>query len=447
MKNLRLLLLFTGLFFNFYFIPAIQNFSSAEQLPKKQNSLINIPSIDSIVNNSIDKHIFPGCQVYILQNGVPIYDKSFGYFTYNKKQKVAPNTLYDLASLTKTTATLLAVMKLYDEGKIQLDDQISKYLPFLKNSDKANITITELLFHESGLPGSMLFYRKTIEKTSGATDSDKDEPRTSLKAYRYKPNAASKRYSEKYNLQVSGSLFLPGEFHKTAMQMIADVKLRPKTYLYSCVNFILLKEIVESVSGESLDVFVQKNFYEPMQLCHIGFLPLRKFEKKDIAPTLAKDFLRNDTIQGFVHDPDAAFLGGISGNAGLFASAHDVAWVYQMLLNGGELNGVRYLTKKTCELFTTTTSGSGRRGLGFDKPVPSNPRINPCCELAPVESYGHTGYTGTGCWVDPINKIVYVFLSNRTYPDDGVNKLARMSIRPKIQEEIYRTSKTLAHNR
>jgi len=178
-----------------------------------------------------------------------------------------------------------------------------------------------------------------------------------------------------------------------------------------------------------------------MKLSSMSYLPLRTHKKEDVAPTLRKDFLRNGVIQGYVHDPAAAFLGGVSGNAGLFATARDVATVYQMLLNMGELDGKRYLRAETCKLFTTTVSASGRRGLGYDKPVPSKPNTNPCCISAPQGVYGHTGYTGTCCWVDPVNKIVYVFLSNRTYPNDGVNKLARMGIRPRIQEVIYQSIK------
>jgi CubicO group peptidase (beta-lactamase class C family) len=178
-----------------------------------------------------------------------------------------------------------------------------------------------------------------------------------------------------------------------------------------------------------------------MKLNNIAYLPLRKHKREDIAPTLKKDYLRNGVIQGFVHDPSAAFLGGVSGNAGLFATAGDVATIYQMLLNNGEYEGKSYLCAETCKLFTTTVSESGRRGLGFDKPVPSKPNTNPCCVSAPQAVYGHTGYTGTCCWVDPVNKLVYVFLSNRTYPGDGPNKLASMSIRPKIQEVIYQSIK------
>ena len=209
--------------------------------------------------------------------------------------------------------------------------------------------------------------------------------------------------------------------------------------MYSCVNFILLKEVAEAISGMSMDALLDREFYGPMKLQNMAYLPLRMHKKEDVAPTIKKDFLRNGKLQGFVHDPDAAFLGGISGNAGLFATSRDVASMYQMLLNDGEFNGKRYLSAETCKLFTTTTSASGRRGLGFDKPTPASQSTSPCSALAPQATFGHTGYTGTCCWVDPVNKLVYVFLSNRTYPDDAVNKLARMSIRPKIQEVIYKS--------
>ena len=190
-----------------------------------------------------------------------------------------------------------------------------------------------------------------------------------------------------------------------------------------------------------MDLFLEKEFYSPMKLNSMSYLPLRTHQKKDIAPTFARDFLRNGVLQGYVHDPDAAFLGGVAGNAGLFATARDVATVYQMLLNRGEIDGKRYLSASTCRIFTTTTSKSGRRYLGFDKPVPSNPKHSPCCISAPSEVYGHTGYTGTCCWVDPVNRLIYVFLSNRTYPNDGINKLAKMDIRTKIQEVIYQSLK------
>jgi CubicO group peptidase (beta-lactamase class C family) len=398
-------------------------------------SSTTLARIDSIVKDGIKAGAYPGCQVLVIKDSKPIYDKCFGYYTYEAAQKVTPATIYDLASLSKTTGTLLAIMKFYDKGQIKLTDKASKYLPFLRGTDKANITIKELLFHESGLPGDLSCYRL-------ATTKDKAHAiHLGCTNIQYKKDWVSKIPSSEYTLQVSDDFYLRNSFHRAVMQMIADTRLRKKTYLYSSVNFILLKEIVENVCGKSMDVFLDKEFYSPMRLNSMSYLPLRAHQKKDIAPTFARDFLRNGVLQGYVHDPDAAFLGGVAGNAGLFATAQDVATVYQMLLNEGEIDGKRYLNAATCRVFTTTTSKSGRRYLGFDKPVPGNPKFSPCCISAPPAVYGHTGYTGTCCWVDPVNRFLFVFLSNRTYPNDAINKLAKMNIRTKIQEVIYQSIK------
>jgi len=399
--------------------------------------------IEKIVSAGIKARAFPGCQVFIMKDGKPVYDRCFGSQTYESLQLVTPNTLYDLASLSKTTGTLLALMKLYDEGKIQLSDTASRFLPFLRSTDKENITITDLLFHESGFPASLDCYRLAIERkpTSDSAQDSTKLVRMNSTTYQYKQGWVSNLPTGPFSSQISDSLYILGTFHDSAMALIARTPLRRKTYLYSCINFILLKEIAERISGMPLDLYLDSVFYKPMGLINMTYHPLQTHSKEAIAPTLKRDFLRNVVIQGYVHDPDAGFLGGVSGNAGLFASARDVAMVYQMLLNDGEMDGKRYLRAETCRIFTTTNSASGRRGLGFDKPIPGKPGHSPCCDSAPTEVYGHTGYTGTCCWVDPVNKLVYVFLSNRTYPNDGVNKLARMGIRTDIQEVIYESLK------
>ncbi len=410
-------------------------------------SSATLSQIDRIVTDAIAKRVFPGCQVLVLKEGKPIYDRCFGGYTYESVQKVQPTTLYDLASLSKTTGTLLAIMKLYDNGMIQLTDRASTYLSFLKGTDKEDITINDLLFHESGLPASLPFYKLAIERkgtppllASPANTTCTASQKMVVNPYfRFRNDWVSKLPSAAYPLQVSDSLFVSDSLHTAAMRLVARTTLRSKTYLYSCVNFILLKEIAETISGTKMDTFLNREFYRPMQLNSITYLPLRSHKKDEVAPTLKKDFLRNGLLQGYVHDPDAAILGGVSGNAGLFATSHDVAMVYQMLLNRGELDGKRYLSEKTCNLFTTTASPSGRRWLGYDRSIPTNPKHSPCCSSAPAEVYGHTGYTGTCCWVDPINKLVFVFLSNRTYPNDGVNQLSKMRIRTKIQEVIYQS--------
>lgn len=415
--------------------------ASASQTTAPDIDLQHLSKVDSIVRDAMHRHVFPGCQVLVLKDGVPVYDKCFGKLTYESTEKVTPETLYDLASLSKTTGTLLAVMKLYDNHKLQLTDRASKYLSFLQGTNKEDITIEQLLFHESGLPASLSFERLVIQKKNGLdTESvSRRTPHLRSKLYEYNPALVSKTPSPEFSIQVSDSLFLKRTVRPQELKMMADAPLRAKTYLYSCVNFMLLKEIVEKISGQPLDSFLNQNFYRPMQLQTMCYLPLRTHQKEEIAPTLERDYLREGAVWGYVHDPAAAFLGGVSGNAGLFANAGDVAQIYQMLLNDGELNGKRYLSTETCRLFTTKTSVSGRRGLGFDKPVPSQPKIDPCCTEAPAAVYGHTGYTGTCCWVDPVNHLVYVFLSNRTYPDDRVNLLARLNIRPKIQKVIYQS--------
>jgi len=402
--------------------------------------------IDSIVNDGLNVSAFPGCRVLVMKDNKTVYNKSFGYYSYESKQKVQPSTMYDLASLSKTTGTLLAIMKLYDQGKLKLTDKASVYLAFLKGTDKENITITDLLFHETGLPAGLPFQNLAIEAKSTPsfmTTTNENPHYVTLNSTtsKYKEDLVSNVPSPEFTLQVSDSFYLHYRFHEAAMQMIANARVGNKTYLYSCINFIILKEIAETISGMPMDLFLDKEFFLPMKLRNIAYLPLRKHKMDEIAPTLKKDYLRKGVIQGYVHDPSAAFLGGVSGNAGLFSTAADVAAVYQMLLNNGEYEGMSYLCAETCEVFTTTVSASGRRGLGFDKPVPSKPNNNPCCNSAPQAVYGHTGYTGTCCWVDPVNKLIYVFLSNRTYPADGPNKLAAMSIRPKIQEVIYQSIK------
>jgi CubicO group peptidase (beta-lactamase class C family) len=410
---------------------------------------VTLSHIDYIVNEGLRARAFPGCQVLVLKEGKPIYDKCFGNYTYESTQEVKPNTIYDLASLSKTTGTLLAIMKLYDIGKLKLTDKASKYLTFLRGTDKENITITELLFHESGLPATLPFYKLVIEKKNPSPivvsskyathNKRRSKNRIVGPTFQFKEDWISKIPSVEFPSQVADSIYVNNRFHQAAMEMIANTRLNSKTYCYSCVNFILLKEITETISSIPMDEFLNKEFFNPMNLNSLGYLPLRTHKKEDIAPTLKKDLLRHGEIQGYVHDPAAAFLGGVAGNAGLFGSARDVATVYQMILNNGEIGGNRYLSTETCQLFTTTTSASGRRDLGYDKSVPTLPKHSPCCNSAPKEVYGHTGYTGTCCWVDPINKLVYVFLSNRTYPNDGVNRLARMGIRSKIQEVIYQS--------
>ena len=237
---------------------------------------------------------------------------------------------------------------------------------------------------------------------------------------------------------MSDELYIKPEFKDVILKEIAETPLKNRAYRYSCLNFMLLKEAVENISGMPLDVYLEENFFKPMGLVHTLYNPLTKFPKEEIVPTVAEDFLRKGPVHGYVHDEAAALLGGVSGNAGLFSTAHDVAVIYQMLIDKGVMGDRRYLSRATCDMFLSMKSSNSRRGLGFDKPDTENPDKGSCAEEAPASTFGHTGFTGTCAWADPDNDIVFVFLSNRIYPNPCDRKnLMRLNIRPAMQQAIY----------
>ena len=411
-----------------------------------------LAKIDEIAKEGIQKKAYPGCQVLILKNGVPVYDKCFGTFTYEGKRQVRPDDLYDIASLTKTTATLLAVMKLYDEGKFGLTDKITKYVPALKGSPKARITIEELLLHQSGLPAFWPFYREAIDDSSYQTTfykSRRDALHTTqvdrrlwvVDRFKYKEEWISDKVSEKYPHRIVDGMYVGASFSDRMIEMIAsdEIELRDRRYRYSCLNFMLLKEMVEQITGMPMEVYLEKEFYIPMGMTHTLYRPLQRFPKEQIVPTVKKDHLRkNRTLQGEVHDEIASFMGGVSGNAGLFSTARDVAKVYQLFVDKGMYDGKRYISANTCDFFMNHVSKISRRSLGFDKPDTKNLPKSPCAEEAPAEVVGHTGFTGTCAWADPKNQLVYVFLSNRIYPREFDHKgLMTLNIRPRIQQIMY----------
>ena len=420
-----------------------------EDLGMKSNELHRI---DAIVSAGIEAGAYPGCQVLVLKDGQPVYDKCFGSHTYADTTAVRPTDMFDLASLTKTTATLLAVMKLYDEGKLKLTDKASQYLPFLRTTNKKNITIKDLLLHESGLPPYIRFYLEAIDPNSvhgPYAQSWVDEwhrTRVSEHSYycsdfKFKKGMVSTKESPVYTLRVADNMWLNKSFKNTILQKIARCELDRKRYVYSDLGFVLLQQVVEAIVKLPMDLYIAKEFYAPMGLQRTMYLPLLRYTKQDIMPTAANDFLRRQDLCGYVHDETAACMGGISGNAGLFSTAGEVSKIYRMLLNGGELNGKRYLSEATCRLFTTETSAISRRGLGFDKPNPDDPKNSPCAVSATAAVYGHTGFTGTAVWVDPEHNTVYVFLSNRVCPNVWNTKLSDMNIRTDVQEAIYKSLK------
>lgn len=409
--------------------------------------------IDAIVKAGLDAGAYPGCQVLVLKDGQPVYDKCFGTHSDKDTTAVRPTDMFDLASMTKTTATLLAVMKLYDSGKLKLTDKVSQYLPFLRNTNnKKNITIKELLLHESGLPPYIRFYLEAIDPNSvqgpyAQSWVDKwhrtqvSEHSYYCSDFKFKKGLVSGKESSVYTLHVADDMWLNKSFKNTILQKIARCDMDGKRYVYSDLGFILLQQVVEAIVKLPMDLYLAKEFYAPMGLQRTMYLPLLRYSKQEILPTAANDFLRRQDLCGYVHDEAAACMGGISGNAGLFSTATEVAKIYQMILNGGEWNGKRYLSEATCRLFTTETSAISRRGLGFDKPNLRDLKNSPCAASATSAVYGHTGFTGTCVWVDPEHRTVYVFLSNRLCPNVWNTKLGEMNIRTDIQEAVYKSLK------
>lgn len=379
--------------------------------------------MDSIVGKGIAEEVFPGCQVYVLWRGEVVFDRCYGFQTYQDEIAITDSTLFDMASVTKSAATTLAVMKLYDEGRFALSDAIGKYLPYLKGTDKQQITIAELLTHTSGMPAFIPFYKKLANRNE----------------------YISNLYSDNYGVKIADACYLRTDMQDSIRQQIAHCKLGSKKYVYSDLNFFFLKEMVETMTRLPIDQYLTENFYGPMGLNHSVFNPLDNgYDKNDIAPTELDTFFRHQLVQGYVHDQTAALFDGNAGNAGLFSTAHDIAVIFQMLLDGGICQGRRLLSEKTVKLFTATypLHECSRRALGFDTPcyLKSNGVLP---TAASNKTYGHQGFTGNVVWCDPDNQLVYVFVSNRVYPSTEPNKLVKSKIRLTLHDVVYQWLKTV----
>jgi beta-N-acetylhexosaminidase len=409
----------------------------------------SLDNIENIALEGVRQRAYPGCQVLVAKDGVVIYNRSFGYLDYNQDKEVDDNTVYDLASVTKVTATLPAVMKLYDEKKIGLQDRLDKFVPETKGSNKAGIRVRSLLLHESGILAFIPYYMTAIDKDSykgnlfggrSALFHARYAGAWGRTDYKFYSDMVSTQPSEKFYMPIAKDMYGSKKLHDALLKEVVGTELRGVgRYRYSCLNFMLLKEAVENVSGKDLNQYVRENFYNKLGATSTTFLPLNYMSIDNIAPTEEDPFFRKQHVRGYVHDEGAALFGGISGNAGLFSNANDIAKVYQMYLNGGTYGGERLLSNETVRVFTTTKSSVSRRGLGFDKPDPRNSRSNPTSPGAPLSVYGHTGFTGTSFWIDPDNNMIYIFLSNRVTPSRSPNRLSSLEIRERIQEELYKS--------
>ncbi|CAN5868031.1 glycoside hydrolase family 3 N-terminal domain-containing protein [soil metagenome] len=380
--------------------------------------------IDSIANDAIEKKAIPGCVLLVAKDGKIAYQKAYGYADFDSKDPVNLSSVYDMASVTKICATTIALMKLYDEGKLELKKKLSDYLPSVIGTNKEHLSIEKILLHQAGLVAYIPFYKETVDSAG--------KPSPAL----YRSTA-----SDSFSIRVTSDLYLRNDWKDTIYKRILSSPLGPADkYVYSDNDFIFLGKVIEAISGLSLDEYVRKKFYTPMSLETAGFFPLKHLAVKRIVPTKdEKQFLR-PLIKGDVHDPGAAMMGGMAGHSGLFSDAYDIAAIMQMLLDGGMYNGKRYVAKQTVDLFTAYHSKISRRGYGFDKPEKDNNKREepyPALSVSP-QTFGHTGYTGTCAWADPEKKLVFVFLSNRVNTADN-ELFLKLNVRPKLLEAIYKS--------
>ena len=380
-----------------------------------------LSKIDAIAQKAIDGKMAPGMQVLVARKGSVIFQKSYGYQTYAKVKQVSNSDLYDVASISKMISTLPNVMQLYDKNKVALDTKLKDMVPSFAKTNKADILFKDLLTHYAGLQAWIPFYKATLDS----------EGKPSKKYYR-------KIAENNFTTKVADSLYIRNDYHDTIMKIIADTPLlAKKEYKYSDFTFIILKEYLERKTHKKLEELSQENFYSTLGMNNTLYNPLHKFDKNNIAPTEIDTYFRHQTIQGYVHDMAAAMEGGVAGHAGIFSNAMDVAKMMQLFLQKGNYGDKQYFSPQTFDAFNTCYHADKgvERGLGFDKRIGKD---GPTCACVSAASFGHTGFTGNIAWVDPETELVYVFLSNRTYPEvvNGENKLAKEKIREEIQQII-----------
>lgn len=383
--------------------------------------------IDSVANWGIAQKAYPGCQILVAKNGKLIFHKTYGFFEYEKINKVEKNDLYDLASITKIAASLPALMKLFDASKIKLDEPISNYYTDLKKSNKKNITFRDALTHFAQLQAWIPFWKSAVKKDGT-----------------FKRKTFAHQYSSGYPYKIADSLYMHKKFAKEVYKQIIKSDLLPKKeYKYSDLSFYWYPLIIEKITHQKFEQYLSENIYKPLGAKNFTFNAWKKYPMSQIVPAEVDTFFRKQIIRGHVDDEGAALLDGISGHAGLFGTAEDLAKLMQMYLQKGFFAGTQFIKPETIEEFTRCQfcEQGNRRGIGFDKPYINN-NLKPLKDAYPAssasaESFGHSGFTGTFAWVDPKNGLLYIFLSNRTYPSRTNNKLSDLNIRPTIHQIIY----------
>lgn len=377
--------------------------------------------IEGIIRRAIDGKAMPGAQVLVARNGMVVYERMFGTHTYEGKRAVEWNDVYDIASITKVASSLAAFMTLVDGRKVDVDDKVSEHLKHLKFTNKKDIVFRDMLAHYARLQAWVPFYQRTLKQ--GNPD----------------PRYYSTMSNEGFPLRVAENLYMRKDYPDTVRRMIDDSELLPKKeYKYSDLGYFYIRDVVEQKTGLGLDAYVDRTFYRRLGLQLIGYHPRSRVTLDRIVPTEYDMTFRKQLIQGDVHDQAAAIFGGVGGHAGLFSNANDLAVMMQMFLNKGEYGAERYISKETVDEFIKCQfcKEGNRRGIGFDRPEVSG-KGGPTCECVSYLSFGHTGFTGTMAWADPDNGVVYIFLSNRVYPDADNKKLQTMNVRTEVQRVIY----------
>ncbi|MEO9893661.1 serine hydrolase domain-containing protein [Aurantibacter sp.] len=389
--------------------------------------------VDSIMSLGIQQEAFPGAQLLVAKNSKIVFHQAYGFHTYDSIQPVALNDIYDLASVTKVTAALPALMKLHGEGKLDLDKPFSTYWkPWQKKADKKDLTVREVLAHQAGLTPYIIFLNEIIKKNG-----------------KLKKRWVSNHPSSKYNSHAYENLYISNRFKKKIYREINKSTVSDeKKYKYSGLTFLLYPQIVENLTGMEYSKYLRTNFYDPLGNTTMGFNPKEKGFPNKIVPTETDTIFRHTLTRDWVHDENAALMGGISGNAGLFATAEDLARLMQMYMNYGVYKGKRYLEEATIKEFIRVQypENENRRGLGFDKPLLDNSDQDlkdayPAPQ-ASAESFGHSGFTGTFIWADPKNEMVFIFLSNRVNPTRDHRNIYRLNIRTALNSVFYEAERT-----
>ena len=378
--------------------------------------------LDSVAKAGIKGKAYPGCQIVALKDGQVVYDTCFGTFTYGGGHHVQPDDLYDIASCTKIFASTLAIMKLYDDGLIDLNKTLADFFPYLKGKAHGKLKLIDIMTHQAGLKAWIPFYKVTVDENGPMEAFYSDE------------------LDKSHSVRVAENLYLVNDYADRIFDSVSKTPLGKKKYLYSDMGFYYMPKIVKQLTNQNIEDYLNEKFYHPMNLWHICYQPLNHFIREQIAPTENDTVFRKQLIWGDVHDQAAAMFGGVAGHAGLFANARDLAVLMQMFLDEGTYNGVQYLKPETVRYFTRApfaSSNDNRRGIGFDKLPVNKKGSSTASKSGSMKGYGHTGFTGTFVWADPENKTVLIFLSNRVHPDPEPNRLARQNIRTALHDILY----------